>query len=71
MALAVTLLALMAAAAVRAAADDAAALQDLKEALTGSTPNLLANWTAAGDPCMLGAPRWAGVTCTNGRVTAM
>lgn len=67
LALAVLLLLLAAGAAVRGAADEADALQALKKALAGGAPNLLPNW-AAGDPCL---ERWAGVTCTNGRVTGM
>ena len=66
--LAAALLLLAAATAVRAAADEAAPLQALKQAVAGDAANQLANWSAEGDPCL---ERWAGVTCTDGRVTAV
>lgn len=65
--LALAVLLLAAGAAVRGAADEAEPLQALKAAVAGGAPNQLTNW-AEGDPCV---ERWAGVTCTNGRVTGV
>jgi hypothetical protein len=53
-----------------AAANDSAALLSLKAALSGTSSDSLANWTAGGDPCSTTDP-WPGVTCTAGRVTAV
>ncbi len=68
----VTLLAVLAAAPrarVWAAANDIAALLELKAAVVGSpTSDSLANWTSGSDPCSAAEP-WAGVTCSAGRVT--
>lgn len=68
----VTLLAVVVAAPrahVHAAANETAALLELKAAVVGSpTSDSLANWTAGSDPCSAAEP-WAGVTCSGGRVT--
>ncbi|KAL4452237.1 hypothetical protein ABPG75_007899 [Micractinium tetrahymenae] len=67
------LLAVVLAAAPRAhvcaAANDTAALLELKAAVVGSpTSDSLSNWTAHSNPCSMDEP-WAGVTCMAGRVS--
>lgn len=71
----VTLLAVLAAAprahVCAAAANDTAALLELKAAVVGSpTSDSLSNWTSGSNPCSSAEP-WAGVTCSAGRVTEM
>lgn len=59
-----------AAVGVRAAANDTAALLELKAALTGGASDALLDWEAGGEPCSTDYA-WSGVECSGGRVISV